>query len=201
MGLLLGIAIRVPTFAASGTKVINSWRSSGPLPEFNKILVVTVFENYLIRQYLEDEMETLLASSGISGIKGHMVLPPRDEVSESELKQRLKDTDLEGVLVIRLKDIRNETDEVVSSPYIPPVGYTTLGPYWANHVQMFHTTSHVTARTVVRVECNLYDVESEALLWSSETDTVYSKDFQKLAKEYARALVSRLRKDNVIAQK
>jgi hypothetical protein len=38
-------------------------------------------------------------------------------------------------------------------------------------------------------------------LWDRETDTVYSKDFGKLGREYAKALVKQLRKDKLIGNK
>lgn len=38
----------------------------------------------------------------------------------------------------------------------------------------------------------------ETLLWSGETDTVYSENFGKLAKEYANTIVKQLKKDKVI---
>ena len=38
----------------------------------------------------------------------------------------------------------------------------------------------------------------ETLLWSGETDSVYSENFGKLAKEYANTLVKQQQKDKVI---
>jgi hypothetical protein len=79
------------------------------MPPLKKVLVIAVLENYLIRQEFEDEMERLLAKSGVEGIKSHMVLPPRNEMTEAELKQHIKDSPLDGVLVIRPKDVKKET--------------------------------------------------------------------------------------------
>jgi hypothetical protein len=39
------------------------------------------------------------------------------------------------------------------------------------------------------------------LVWSGESDTLYSKDFDKLGKGYAQALVNQLKKDKVIQKK
>ena len=54
---------------------------------------------------------------------------------------------------------------------------------------------------IVRAEFNLYSTKDEKLIWSGETDTVYSKDFQKLGKQYAEMLVKQLKKDKVIGKK
>jgi len=53
----------------------------------------------------------------------------------------------------------------------------------------------------VRVEVNLYNTKDEKLIWSGETDTVYSKDFAKLGKDYAKSLVKQLKKDGVVGKK
>jgi hypothetical protein len=134
-----------------------------------------------------------------------MVLPPRNELVEGELKERIMEGNYDGVLVIRPKSERTETKEVVTSvagsptPFVPAPGYYQLWPYWHMAVAEAHTTSsHFEENTVVSAEFNLYYGKDEKLLWSGETDTVYSKDFQKLGKEYAKALVKQLKKDRVI---
>lgn len=58
--------------------------------------------------------------------------------------------------------------------------------------------SYLKEHTIVRAEFNLYRTNDETLLWNGETDTVYSKSFGKLAREYANTLVKQLKKDKVI---
>ncbi len=191
----------------AGTKIIRRWVLTGqPMPKVEKILVIAVLENYLIRQEFEDEMERLLAKSGVQGIKSHMVLPPRNELMEGELKERIKEGDFDGVLVIRPMAIRKETEEVVtgvSGPYfVPPAPYYHFWPYWnMAWGQVYATSSYLKENTIVSAEFNLYNTKDENLLWSGETETVYSKDFGKLAKEYAKTLVKQLKKDKVIGTK
>ncbi|HET7106966.1 MAG TPA: hypothetical protein VFI38_09160 [Candidatus Acidoferrum sp.] len=172
------------------------------MPKLQKILVIAVLENYLIRQHFEDEMEKLMAKSNVEGIKSHMVLPPRNELLEGELKQRIKESDWDAVLVIRPKAVRRETKEVVTGTfYMPPPGYYTFWPYWnMTYTQFSSTTSYMEENTIVSAEFNLYYTKDEKLLWSGETDTVYSKDFGKLGKEYAGALIRQLKKDKVIGK-
>jgi hypothetical protein len=192
----------------AGTKIVHRWvLTDQPMPKLRNILVIGVLENYLIRQKLEDEMERLLAKSGVQGIRSHMVLPPRNELMEGELKQRIKEGDFDGVLVIRPRDMRKETKEVVTSLaapyYVPPAAYHNFWPYWnmAWGQAYYRTSSSVKEYTYVSTEFNLYSTKDEKLLWSGETESVYSKDFGKLAREYARALAQQLKKDKVIGTK
>jgi hypothetical protein len=183
------------------TKIIHSWVLVGePMPKFKKILVIAVMENYLIRQEFEDEMERLLAKSGIEGVRSHMVLPPRNELMEGELKQRIKEEDYDAVLVIRPKAFRKETEEVgTKSVYMPPTAYRSFWPYWDMAFKQYSAKgSYLKENTIVSTEFNLYRTKDETLLWNGETDTVYSKNFDKLAQGYAKTLVKQLKKDKVI---
>jgi len=191
----------------AGTKIVHRWvLDDQPMPKIKKILVIGVMENYLIRQEFEDEMERLLAESGVQGTKSHMVLPPRNELMEGELKERIKEGDFDSVLVIRPMTVRKETEEVVTSvsgPYfVPPAPYYHFWPYWNMAWGQVHTTSsYLKESTIVNAEFNLYSTKDEKLLWSGETETVYSKDFGKLAKAYAKTLVKQLKKDKVVGTK
>jgi hypothetical protein len=199
LALLLIATLTTSTLDAQ-SKIVHRWVLTGiPMPQLKKVLVIAVLENYLIRQEFEDEMERLLAKSGVEGIKSHMVLPPRNEMTEAELKQHIKDSPLDGVLVIRPKAVKKETEEViVGGAYVPPPGYYSLWPYWETTSSFHSTSSYTRENTIVSAEFNLYNAKDEKLLWSGETDTVYSEDFDKLGKDYAKMLVKQLKRDKVI---
>jgi hypothetical protein len=57
---------------------------------------------HLVRQEFEDKMQELLAKSGMTGIKSHMVFPPRNELMDGELRQRIRESALDPVLLVRL---------------------------------------------------------------------------------------------------
>jgi hypothetical protein len=203
-GALIGLLIiaSLPLFA--NTRIVHRWVLTGlPMAQFHKMLIASVSENYLIRQQFEDEMKKLLSKYGVEGVQSYMVLPPKNEMMEGELKQRIKESSLDSVLVVRPKAVRTESQEVVTGGiYVPPPGYYTFWPYWNMAYGDFYPTSSYTREdVVVRVEFNLYSTKDERLVWSGETDTIYSKDFEKLGKGYAQTLVNQLKKDKVIRKK
>ena len=188
----------------ANTKIVHRWVLTGlPMPRFQKMLVASIMENYLIRQEFEDQMKILLAKYGVEGVQSYMVLPPRNEMMEGELKQRIKESSLDSVLVIRPKAVRKETEHVITGGiYVPPPGYYTFWPYWNMAYGNFHpTSSYSREKIIVRVEFNLYSTKDERLIWSGETDTIYSTDFERLAKGYAQSLVEQLKKDKIIRKK
>jgi hypothetical protein len=206
--LRVGALFTLLTLAAvpliASTRIVHRWVLTGvPMPQFRKMLVASIGENYLIRQEFEDQMKKLLVKYGVEGVQSYMVLPPKNEMMEGELKQRIKESSLDSVLVVRPKAVRKETEEIVTRGiYVPPPGYYTFWPYWNMAYGDFYPTSSYTKESIiVRVEFNLYSTKDERLVWSGETDTIYSKDFDKLGKEYAQTLVNQLRKDKIIRKK
>ena len=199
---LIFVLATLPLLAS--TRIVHRWVLTGvPLPKFKKMLVASIMENYLIRQEYEDEMKKQLANYGVEGVQSYMVLPPRNEMMEGELKQRIKESSLDSVLVVRPKNVRTETEEVITGGvWAPPPGYYNFWPYWNMAYGDFYPTSSYTKENiVVRVEVNLYSTKDEKLVWSGETDTIYSKDFEKLGKGYAKTIVGQLKKDKVISKK
>jgi hypothetical protein len=98
--------------------------------------------------------------------------------------------------------VRTETEEVVTGvAYVPPPGYYNFWPYWQAAYREVVISSYLKENTIVRAEFNLYNTRDEKLLWNGESDTVYSKDFGKLGKSYAKMLVNQLKKDKVIGKK
>ena len=201
--LLALVAFSVlPLFA--GTEIVHRWVLTGvPMPKFKKVMIASIGENYLVRQHFEDEMKKLLAKNGVEGIQSYEVLPPKNEMMEGELKQRIKESSLDGVIVVLPKTVRKETEQViVGGVWMPPPGYYSFYPYWnMAYGQFYPTSSYTQENVIVRIEVNFYNVRDEKLVWCGETDTVYSKDFEKLGKEYAKALVKQLKRDKVIGQK
>ena len=192
----------VPLLA--NTRIVSRWVLTGiPIPPLQKMLVAAVMDNYIIRQEFEDTMKTQLAKYGVEGVQSYMVLPPKNEMMEGELRQRIKESSLDSVLVVRPKAVRTESQEIVTGGvYVPPPGYYSFWPYWNMAYGDFYPTSSYTQENViVRVECNLYDTKTEKLIWSGLTDTVYSKDFQKLGKDYAKTLIDQLKRDKVLKKK
>jgi hypothetical protein len=152
-----------------------------------------------VRQEFEDKMQELLAKSGVKGIKSHMVFPPRNELMEGELRQRIRESTLDAVLVVRPKEVRQESEEVVTGGfYVPPPGYYTFWPYWNLAYTSVYTTSYIKQNTVIRAECNIYNVKDEKLIWSGESDTMLEKSFEKMGHGYAESLYKQLKKDKVI---
>jgi hypothetical protein len=206
--LRIGALIAILTLATlplfAGTRIVHRWVVPGiPMPKFQKMLVAAILENYLIRQEFEDAMKMLLAKYGVEGVQSYVVLPPKNEMMEGELKQRIKESSLDSVLVVRPRAVRKETEELpTGGTFAPPQGYHSFWPYWNMAYGNFYPASSTTKeKMIVRVEFNLYNTKDEKLVWSGESGAVNAKEFERRDKEYAQRLVDQLKKDKLIRKK
>ena len=197
--LALFCLLTVPLLGS--TKIAHRWvLADSPIPRFRKLLVAGMVEDYVVRQEFEDLMKKLLANYGVEGVQSYLILPPKNEMMESELRERMKESSLDGVLVIRPKGVSSESEEFVGGGiYVPPKDYYTFWPYW--NMSYDSANSNITENIPVKVEFNLYSTSNERLIWSGETDTIYLGGFEKMRKQYAVALVNRLKKDKIISKK
>ena len=198
---LLAIFCLLTVPLLGSTKIAHRWVLAGsPIPRFRKLLVAGIVENYVVRQEFEDQIKKLLANYGVEGVQSYLILPPKNEMMESELRERIKESSLDGVLVIRPKGVSSESEEFVSGGiYVPPKDYYTFWPYW--NMSYDSANSKTKENIPVKVEFNLYSTRDERLIWSGETDTIYLSGFEKMRKQYAVALVNRLKKDKIISTK
>jgi hypothetical protein len=196
-------AIAVVSVALAGTNFVRRWKNTeGPPPTLQKILVFALTENYIIRQHFEDAMEVQLAKAGTEGIKSHMVLPPRNETSEEEIFQRIRESSLDSVMVVRPIEVRKETEETPGSmAYVPSPTYYSFSPYWHWAYRAVYTPGYMKESTIAQVETNIYNSKTEKLIWSGVSDTILQKDMEKDAKNLAKELVKQLKKDGLLPQK
>jgi len=148
-------------------------------------------------------MESLLAKSGVHGNQKPHGPASRNELMEGELKERIKRRPIRWRPVIRPGHAQGNQKWSQASPALfmcLPLLLEFLAVLELAWGQGYATSSYMEEDTYVSTEFNLYNTKDEKLLWSGETDTVYTKDFGKLAREYAKALVKQLRKDKVIGQ-
>jgi hypothetical protein len=204
IGALIAILSLATLPLLARAKIVHRWvRAGAPVPRFQKILVACIGDNLLLRQEFEDEMKRLLAAQNVEGVQSYLVLPPRNEMMERELKQRIKESSLDSVLVVRSKAVGNGPEDAAPrGAYAPPSSYSAFWPFWNQAYGDPPTASSDPKESIfVRLEFNFYSIKDEKLVWSGETNVLKSRNLGKLVDEYAQTLVRQLKKDKIIRKK
>ena len=176
------------------------------MPKIEKVLVIAVLKITSYARNLKTKWRDCSPSLECKASRATWSYHLAKRTDGGELKERIKEGDFDCVLVIRPMTVRKETGggghQRLRPYFVPPAPYYHFWPYWNMAWGQVHTTNtYLKKNTIVNPEFNLYNTKDEKLLWSGETETVYSKDFGKLAKAYAKTLVKQLKKDKVVGTK
>ena len=115
---------------------------------------------------------------------------------------RLKEIGVDGILIISVLDIKEESYYVPgTTSYYPTSMYPYYGGYYGYWGRTYTTVSspgYYQESVSVFLETNLYDLETETLVWSAQSKTEDPSSVQSLAETYSRVLVDDLVKNKVI---
>jgi hypothetical protein len=173
----------------------STWKDEAYKKKPQKVLTVAILKSNTNRLVLEDEFTLQLKQRGLDATAGHTVLSEKEPVDKEALATSLREKGFDGLLVIRLVDQRSQQTYVPGAAY--PVGATWPGYYGGGYNTMYSPGYVVEDRFAI-AEANLYDVETEKLIWTAASETWIKASEQKLIKEYVGLMMNELEKAGMV---
>jgi hypothetical protein len=179
--------------ACSSTRLTSVWvepeRAARPLA---RILVVGLAEREGNRASFEHEFAARLAERGATGVPSMDAFPDLDDFSRERVAGWARAHGVEGVLISRLVDVREE------QRYVPPEVRYDLYGYWGGLTPVVVAPGYVqTDRTVV-IETNLFDARDGALVYSATSESFNPASDARVVRELVDALVDDLAKRGLL---
>lgn len=209
---LFVITILLLLSSCRSTELIGSWAREQASPkEFKEIGVVVLTPNMSGRSIIEVDVATILHQQGIKATPTFdiFVFAAKPElftdVEAEEMKQRIKERvekfGFDGLLIVAVLDQESETRYNQGSSFsfaYPAYGYNYYGYYQYAYASI-HTPGYYTTTTTYFVESNLYDVASEALVWTAQTKTKKrAGSIHKESKVFANIIAQEIVKKKVV---
>src|SRR4030095_539102 len=211
MKFLTGILILflIAIYACTSSSEMNAtWKSpTYKGKKFNKIVVLAIHKDLVIRSTVEKEVVKQLSSYKRNAISGSNIIDlaklekgDDDKLSEKSkeyLRGIFKESSIDAALVIALKDVKESEHYVPGSTYYTPyyspyAGYGSFyGYYWSSY-NMYSTPGYMEKTTQVFLVSNLYDITTEELVWSGQSETVNPTSISDFSKSYSYLLVTEL---------
>jgi len=162
---------------AGTTQLTSQWADPAAANRgFHKIAIVGATPKSAIRRMYEDDFAAVLQARGIQGIQSY-TFAAEGQIDKDAAIAKLKDMGVDGIIVTRLID-----KETVQT-YYPPT-YSSVAapaPYyggWYGYYSMGYSyqssPGYMAEDHVFRIETNLYDLQSDKLVWSGLTETTLS---------------------------
>ncbi len=180
--LFLGLMLS----SCASNKLLSSWDDkSFEQHNLGKVLVIGVARNETKRRIYEDTFVSSLTHAGINAIASYTVTKQSIEPSEKSLREVVKKTGVQSVLITHLVS-KNEKDYYQPSNVILGTNSYTPGlygyyPFIYNSV---YSSGSYSSTTKVILETSLHDVKTETLFWTARTEStdpvMTRKYYQKL---------------------
>ena len=186
-------------------KISGSWKN----PELDTSTVQNVFiaaitQNMEARQKVENHLAEELKAKGVQTTLSHSVFPPDlkpDSSNRQMIIEKIKQTGADAILTISLLDQKSETRYVPGTSYAPVGRYGYYGSFYGYYNYAYGATyspGYYTTDKTYFLETNLYDIESQKLLWSAQSQSYNPSSIDKAASRYAELVADKLQDDKIV---
>ena len=200
-GALLVIVLFIMTSCAT-TKLKNVWRDDNYSGKIKRVLVIGVITRPGLKRFFEYEMVQQMEVRGIGAIAGYSVMPPDKEADKDSIVSILKEQDIDGVLIARLVDRQDvhygSGPKYGSTSYERPSPYRQWHSYYSKSYSMVNIPEQKVKHEIVSVETNLYDADSEQLVWSALSRTFVAGDSNEVIRSFVQVMIKDLYKKKLL---
>jgi hypothetical protein len=204
-GLLICMAACKPS-----TEVTGAWKNlsiSNPKP-VTTIPVTALTSKTHVRQTVETDIAEALAKSGYRTVKSLDVMPPFTQgktPDKEELFTKINNSGADVIMTLALIDKQTENRYIPGNAgYAPMPRFGYYGSFWGyynNWYPALYSPGYYEESKTYFIETNLYDAGSEELLWSAQSETYNPGSLKKFSQEFAKVVVARMERDNVVTVK
>lgn len=158
------------------------------------------------RQTIENDLDAILEEDGITASSSFEIIPPGFKATPENKEKVLSAIQAAGhdaILTITFLDQTSETRYVPGTTMYSPIGYGgyygRFYGYYSYYNPVMYDPGYYTTDNYY-LEMNLYDAQTEALVWSVLSDTANPSTIESFCKTLAQSVEFQLIKDGIIAK-
>jgi hypothetical protein len=194
---LLFLAVLITLFLSSScatTATTNVWRDQTYAGPVKKVLVMGISQQKGIQRFFEDEFVRQFRARGTDAVAGYTVLPYDQKMDKDFIAAKARELGIDAVLVAR------PLSRAMQRTYVPGQAYAVPGAYsrWGSYYGSAYSPGYVVEDEYVYIETNMYDVASEKLIWSTQSETIIAASNQELIKSFISTMIAQLESDRLI---
>jgi hypothetical protein len=203
--IIIGLASCEPS-----QKVTGTWKNPDfqPKANYKKILIMAMTEKQTTKAYVENILTDYLKSKNYEIIRSADVFPPaflKADIGKELLVAEIKKMNIDAVLTVAVMHEKTTEHYVPgTSAYAPYPFYSYYGSYYGYYSYRYPTVyepGYYSTEKTYFLETNLYDVDTETLIWSMQSQSYSPANLESFAKGYAALVAYQLKKDGIKKQK
>lgn len=202
---LLFALLAVIISSCTTSRITSSWKSTDVSPyNYKKILVLALIResDRSIQQNMENHLVSDLRVLGYEAVSSLQEYGPKafDNMDETAAIQSLKKNGFDAVFTIVLLDKTKESRYVAGYTYYSPYSYY-YNRFWGYRTTLYrriYEPGYYVTDTRYFWESNLFDMNSQKLLYSVQTQSFDPANSESLGHEYGQLIVKNMVKENVL---
>lgn len=191
--------------SCTSSYITSTWKAPDVSPKnYKKVMVLGIIReaDRTIRQKMENHLVGDLKALGYNAFSAYQVYGPKtfQDMDEEKANQKLAADDIDAVVTVVLLDKQKERQ------YIP--GRVAYSPYIYYHDRVwgyYHSLNYrvgmpgyFEVTTKYFWESNLYDLSSNKLIYSVQTQSFDPASVESLAHEYGQKIIDNMVKEKVL---
>jgi hypothetical protein len=147
-----------------------------------------------------------LESRGRTAVKSSDFFPlnitAAKRVAKEKIDEAIKKSECDAVMTVALLDVKTEQHYTPGTVYYP-VNYGFYGSYYGYYnfyYPQVYSPGYYTEEKVYYIESNFYDVASDKLIWSVQSETYEPSGLKSWFQGYSYMLINHLKKEVLISK-
>ena len=202
--VLMGILL---ISCSSSTKVLNSWvnKDENKGQKYYKIFILALTQNQSARNIVESDLVSAATGLGLKSEKSSdyfiKAFDKKDAPSKESIIAKAKELNCDLIFTVSLLDSKTETHYVPGSSYYAPYPaygyYGGFGPYYGYYSPIVYDPGYYTTSKVYYIEGNLFDTNTEKILWSVQSATYNPTDLKSFSASYSKLIMHQADEDGL----
>jgi len=196
--------------SCANTKISQSWVEPDNKKSYSDLLIIGIAESEQNRRAYESHFVEDLRAIGVEAEASYKLIKSNEKIERDTVVKAIEGMGIDGVITTHLVAVDEETI------YRPSTGYMYGGAYGVGYGGGYygglysyypHVNSYVnnpgyyTTHETYTLETNLYDVESEELVWSARSRSFAPESVQEVIVDLTKLLIQDLEDKNIIKKK
>ena len=197
-----GIALLTVAACGSSTKVVQSWKAPGAAVEggaYNKVLVIALIKDEATRRIAEDRMGKFMKGHALTSYS--YLGTDGNALHTDGLNEKMKKDGIDGVLIVRLVDVKTDSTYVPSvnnAGYEGGMGDEGAVGFYDYAYPMYSSAGYVEADHTYVVETKLFSPEKKLPLWTCITTTLNPTDISSSVDDIMAAVYAKMKQDGFL---
>lgn len=190
------LLVAVGALSCATTQFKSTWRDPTARPftlHGQKVAAFMITPNESVRRAGEDALARELSARGVQGIPGYQMTGGKSVLDSEVLRRKLEQAGVEGTVIMRVVDRRQEVNYVPGGPY-----YGTMYGYWDYGWGVVGSPGYLQTDTIVSVETLIYSVRQDKLIWGGVSETTDPRNLDTFIADIAKAAGEEIRKAGLV---